>query len=129
AFTSDIQLYRLSEAYLFKAEILAERQRVSEAIGWVNKVVGRAYGNPDHYSGSTFSPEELKGVILDERCIEFALECKSWFDLIRFGEVFTRVPSLVGREDDKQGNVLYMPVHISSMAVNPNIKQTPGFVE
>ena len=59
--------------------------------------------------------------------IEFAGECKSWFDLIRFGEVFNRVPALVGRENDNQGNILLLPVNDDTISRNPKIKQTPGY--
>lgn len=126
AFTSNTLVYRFSEALLFKAEILAERSMVSESVEILNRVVARAYGNPSFYADN-ISVDELKTLILEERIIEFAGEAKSWFDLIRFGEVFNRVPSLSGRENDNEGNILYMPVHHSVFSTNPNIEQTPGF--
>lgn len=125
-FTSDTRIYRLAEAYLFKAEILAEKEQFTEALSYLNTVVKRAYGVDNFYT-SVADKEELNNILLDERIIEFAGECKSWFDMIRFGEVFNRVPSLAGRENDKQGNILYFPVHVNSFSVNPHIKQTPGF--
>ena len=125
-FTSDTQVYRFAEAYLFKAEILAQLGQIDEALDYINKVVKRAYG-VDNYYTSVESAEQLNDILLDERIVEFAGECKSWFDMIRFGEVFTRVPSLVGRENDAEGNILYFPVHTSSFSANPNITQTPGF--
>lgn len=125
-FTSDTRIYRLAEAYLFKAEILAEQGQFVEALSYINSVVKRAYGMDDFYT-SVSNKEELNNILLEERIIEFAGECKSWFDMIRFGEVFNRVPSLAGREKDKQGNVLYFPVHVNSFSANPNIKQTPGY--
>ncbi|MFD2554806.1 RagB/SusD family nutrient uptake outer membrane protein [Sphingobacterium tabacisoli] len=125
-FTSDTRIYRFAEAYLFKAEILAEQGQFTAALKYINMVVKRAYGTDQFYT-SVSDKKELETILLDERIIEFAGECKSWFDMIRLGQVFQRVPSLAGREQDKQGNILYFPVHVNSFAVNPNIKQTPGF--
>jgi hypothetical protein len=57
---------------------------------------------------------------------EFAAEGKTWWDFIRFGVVFTKVPGLTGREDEQ--NVLLWPVNSASINGNPNIKQTPGLL-
>lgn len=124
-FTTDTRYYRFAEAILFKAEILAERNNAS-AVEYLNKTIKRATG-VDNYYPASLSGKDLKDAILDERMIEFAGEMKSWFDLIRFGEVFTRVPDLVGREDDKKGNVLYLPIYNQSLARNPNLSQTEGY--
>lgn len=124
-FTTDTRIYRLAEAYMYKAEILAEKGQYPEACQMLNKVVARAYNDPQHYEGLT--GEEFEDTLLDERMIEFAGECKSWFDLIRFGVVFDRVPSLKGRESEKEGNILLLPVHYDTISRNPKIKQTPGY--
>lgn len=126
AFTTDTRVYRFAEAIMFKAEILAERGNISQAVIQLNKVVNRAYTNPMFYS-EAMSADEFKTALLDERMIEFAGEGKSWFDLIRFGEVFKRVPSLVGRENDKKGNILYLPVFNTTISLNTNIIQTDGY--
>ena len=126
AFSTDTRVYRFAEAYMFKAEILAERELYSEAVKVLNEVVTRAYNEKNHYP-ETLSGDEFKETLLDERMIEFAGECKSWFDLIRFGKVFERVPSLLGRENDNQGNILLLPVHDDTISRNTKIKQTPGF--
>ena len=47
--------------------------------------------------------------------------------MIRFGEVFNRVPTLAGRENDNQGNILLLPVNDDTISRNPKIKQTPGY--
>lgn len=125
-FTTDTRIYRLAEAYLFKAEILAEQGNYPKAVEYLNDVVARAYNEKEHYP-KTLAGEEFKAALLDERMIEFAGECKSWFDLIRFGEVFNRVPTLAGRENDNQGNILLLPVNDDTISRNPKIKQTPGY--
>ncbi len=126
AFVTDTRVYRFAEAIMFKAEILAERENIPLAVTELNKVVNRAYGNPAFYQ-QTMSVDEFKTALLDERMIEFAGECKSWFDLIRFKEAFKRVPSLVGRENDKKGNILYLPVFNTTISLNTKITQTEGY--
>lgn len=125
-FSSDTRVYRMAEAILYKAEILAERGNYPQAVAELNKVVKRAYGVNSYYP-STLAGEDFKETLLDERMIEFAGECKSWFDLIRFGKVFERVPSLERREHDKEGNILYLPVNENTISRNTKIKQTPGY--
>lgn len=125
-FSSDTRIYRFAEAILFKSEILAARGNYPGAIKELNKVVKRAYG-VDSFYPSTLSGEDFMNALLDERIIEFAGECKVWFDLIRFGKVFQRVPSLFRRENDKEGNILYLPVNEDTISRNTKIKQTPGY--
>lgn len=124
-FSTDTRYYRFAEAILFKAEILAERND-EKAVDYLNQTIKRATGVSNYYA-STLTGKDLKDAILDERMIEFAGELKSWYDLIRFDEIFKRVPDLVGREGDKEGNVLYFPVYNQSLSRNPKIKQTPGY--
>ena len=125
-FNTDTRIYRFAEALMFYAEILAEKNDIPNAVAQLNDVVARAYGVPDYYR-TDMSKDEFMTALLDERIIEFAGECKSWFDMIRFGEVFKRVPTLVGRENDKEGNILLMPVFHETINRNSKIKQTPGY--
>lgn len=124
-FSTDTRYYRFAEAILFKAEILAEKNSPN-AITYLNRTIKRATGI-DNYYPQSLSGKDLKDAILDERMIEFAGELKSWFDLIRFGEVFTRVPDLVGKENEKEGNILYFPLFTQTLSRNPKLEQTPGY--
>jgi starch-binding outer membrane protein, SusD/RagB family len=126
AFVSDTRIYRLAEAILFKAEILAEKNDFAGAVTQLNKVASRAYGTPTKYT-TALTGEAFKETLLDERMIEFAGECKSWFDLIRFGKAFDRVASLKNRQADKKGNILLLPINNDTINRNPKIKQTPGY--
>lgn len=123
---SDTRIYRLAEAYMFKAEILNELERTSEAIDVLNEVIERAYGTDAYYDRS-MSKEEANDILIKERIIEFAAEGKSWFDIIRFGKAFELIPSLIGREDEHEGNILLFPVAQSTAAKNHNIELTPGY--
>jgi hypothetical protein len=70
---------------------------------------------------------QVNDAILRERIVEFTAEGKSWFDFIRFGKAFELIPSLVGRQGDREGNILLMPIAPSTLSNNPKIKQTPGY--
>ena len=123
---TDTRVYRLAEAILFRAEALNALGSTAEALIEVNKIAERAYGVADYYP-NTLTQEELDAVILHERLIEFGAEGKSWFDFIRFGKAFELIPSLVGRENDYEGNILLLPVNPATITKNPNITQTPGY--
>ncbi|MEQ8422070.1 MAG: RagB/SusD family nutrient uptake outer membrane protein [Arenibacter algicola] len=123
-FTSDIPIYRYAEALLFKAEIENSMGNTSAAMGYLNTLAERAYGQTNHYTGE-LSQNNLDQIILEERLKEFAAEGKSWWDLIRFGEVFERVATLNGRESEQ--NILFWPVNVESINRNQNIEQTIGY--
>lgn len=123
--TDNLIIYRITEAILFKAEILNALDRTDEAIIELNKIAKRAYSKDNYYAVG--SKEEVDSLILRERIIEFAAEGKSWFDIIRFGKAFEMIPSLVGRENDNSGNVLLLPVDINILSRNLKLKQTEGF--
>jgi len=122
-FTSDIVIYRSAEAILFKAEIQNALGNKANSINQLNIIAKRAYG-VDNYYPDTLTKAEVDNAIIDERLKEFVAEGKIWWDYIRFGVVFDRVPQLQGRENDE--NILLWPVSVTSMNTNPNIKQTPG---
>lgn len=124
-FDSDIIAYRYADAILLDAEIENELGNAAIAVESLNKLASRAYGVENYYS-STLSPEAINELILEERMKEFTAEGKTWWDLIRFGKVFEKVPSLVGRQNEE--NILLWPVSSSSINRNPNIKQTPGYL-
>lgn len=124
-FDSDVVVYRYADVLLFNAEIENALGNKSGAITELNKIAKRAYGI-DNYYAATLSAAEVDSKIIDERMKEFAAEGKIWWDFVRFGVAFTRVPSLVGRQNEE--NILLWPVNSASINGNPNIKQTPGFL-
>lgn len=109
---------------MFKAEIEIAHNNNSEALKYINQVAKRAYGKDNYYAGS-YTRQEIENILLDERLKELASEGKSWFDLIRLGQVFNRVKSLHGRENEL--NILLWPVNNASINTNPAITQTPGY--
>src|SRR5665647_2636193 len=124
-FNSDIVVYRYADVVLFNAEIENALGNTGIAITELNKIAKRAYG-VDNYYPSTLSANEVNNKILDERMKEFTAEGKIWWDFVRFGVAFIKVPSLVGRETEQ--NILLWPVNAASINGNPNIIQTPGYL-
>lgn len=123
---TDTRIYRFAEAILFRAEAMNGLGETPGAILELNKIAKRAYGVDDFYP-NTLTSQEVDSLILHERIIEFGAEGKSWFDIIRFGKAFELIPTLVGRENDYQGNILLMPVNPSTITNNPKVVQTPGY--
>ncbi|WP_167616684.1 RagB/SusD family nutrient uptake outer membrane protein [Maribellus sediminis] len=123
-FDADVVVYRYADVVLFNAEIENALGNKDAAITELNKIAKRAYG-VDNYYPTTLSATEVDTKIVDERLKEFAAEGKTWWDFVRFGVAFTRVPSLVGRESET--NVLLWPVNAASINGNPNITQTEGY--
>ena len=68
--------------------------------------------------------EENDEAILQERLLEFALECKRWFDLVRFDKAFELVPSLQGRSDPA---LLYFPIPSSVLSLEPLVEPNTGW--
>lgn len=123
-FDSDVIVYRYADAILFDAEIKMAKNDLTGAIASLNQIAERAYGEMNFYP-NTLSATELNQVILRERQKEFAAEGKLWWDYIRLGVVFEEAPYLVGRENEL--NVLLWPISQTSINLNPNIVQTPGY--
>ena len=121
-FTSDIPIYRYAEALLFKAEI--ENELNGTPLFYLNQIAQRAYGKENYYP-STLTKEEINEAIFNERLKEFAAEGKSWWDYIRMGYVFTKIPSLLGRQNET--NILLWPISSDCFENNPNIRQTIGY--
>ena len=123
-YDSDYRLYRYADAVMLKAEIQNELGSQANAIAAVNKIAKRAYGKDNYYDGN-YSKAEVDEIIINERMKEFATEGKTWFDLVRMGKAFEKVPTLAGKQNQK--NILLWPVANASINYNPNIKQTEGY--
>lgn len=120
-FNSDYIFYRYADVLLFDAEIACAENNLQQAASSLNAVAGRATGKTDTYKASMSSAELLNG-ILNERLKEFCCEGRLWWDYIRLGVVFDKVPALVGKENKK--NILLWPVSQTSLNDNQNIQQT-----
>ena len=127
----DFPMFRLADAYLMYAEIFLRGGggTQADALGYVNAVRQRAYGNT---AGNISSGELNLDFILDERARELHWECHRRTDLIRFGK-FTggsyvwpwkgNVPN--GAPTPSYRNIF--PIPANSIAGNPNLNQNSGY--
>ena len=120
-YTDDYKIYRYADALLMRAEIHNGLNDQGAAVADLNMTRNKA-GVGDYAGG--MSQPEVDDAILSERAVEFAFEGKRWWDLVRFGKAYELVPSLVGRENEQP---ILWPISQNTMALNPNLKQTPGY--
>lgn len=123
-FVDDVILYRYADVLLMKAE--AKNGLGEDPTPEMKEVRLRAYGQ-ENYAEHEFvngSFEENDAAILQERLLEFALECKRWFDLVRFDKAFDLVPSLAGRDNPE---LLYFPIPNSVLSLEPLVEPNSGW--
>ena len=125
---TDLPIIRLADVYLMLAECYlrgAAGITKSEALGYVNEVRERAYGNS---SGNIQANDLTLDFIIDERARELAIEMVRRTDLVRF-DYFTTDKYLWdfkgGQPDgvavDSKYNVYPLPY--AEQTANPNMKQ------
>ncbi|MEN7550705.1 RagB/SusD family nutrient uptake outer membrane protein [Rapidithrix thailandica] len=123
-FMDDVILYRYADVLLMMAE--AKNGLNQDPSAEINEVRQRAYGDDFDahvFTGGTQAENDV--AILKERLLEFAFEGKRWWDLVRFGKAFERVPSLQNRSG--QEHLLLFPISESTMSLNSKITQNPGY--
>lgn len=128
---TDFPMFRIEDAYLIYAEAVLRGGSgdLNKALGYVNAVRTRAYGN----DGANIKANELTlDFILDERAREFYWECHRRTDLVRFGRFSESsylwpwkggVPE--GKSTSKHLEVF--PIPSSDLGANPNLRQNPGY--
>nr|MBI1232280.1 RagB/SusD family nutrient uptake outer membrane protein [Cytophagales bacterium] len=123
-FLDDIVIYRYGELLLLTAE--AKNALGLDPTPEMNMIRQRAYqGDFDEYRFVSGSIEANDEAILKERLFELAFEGKRWWDLVRFGKAFEKVPSL----QNKAGNnhLLLWPITLETISLNSKITQNPGY--
>ena len=131
AWQAPIRLFRIEDAYLIYAEAVLRGGAgdLNKALGYVNAIRTRAYGN----DGANIRSNELTlDFILDERARELYWECQRRTDLVRFGRFSEStylwpwkggVPE--GKSTSKHLEVF--PIPSSDLGANPNLRQNPGY--
>jgi hypothetical protein len=123
-FASDYILYRYADVVLMKAE--AKNALGQDPTTEMNAIRQRAYGAD--FASHTFvngAKAANDDAILKERLLEFTLEGKRWWDLVRFGKAFDLVPSLVGKQ--AQTYLLYFPIGTATRTRETLVDETPGW--
>ena len=92
----------------------------------INMIRARAFKNDfDEFRFTNGSKEVNDEAILQERLFELAFEGKRWWDLVRFGKAFEKVPSLNNRAG--QNHLLLWPITLETISLNSRIVQNPGY--
>jgi hypothetical protein len=125
---NDYVLYRLTEIYFNKAEALMRKNNgvaTAEVVNLVNQSKQRRFSAVDWvteaYTIATLTMDEF----LAERGREFVFEGKRRADMIRFGKFVTAAWWDHTPSNDANRNVF--PIPFSQKAINPNLKQNPGY--
>ncbi len=126
---TDFPMFRLADVYLMYAEAVLRGGggNLGTAIGYVNSLRERAFGNASNNVGSI----DLN-FILDERARELHWEATRRTDLIRYGK-FTDgsyVWPFKGGAVNGQGVGSFLnifPIPNSDINANPNLSQNPGY--
>ena len=123
---TDFPVFRLADVYLMLAEAVVkggEGSSRSVALGYVNKLRARAYGDN---SGNITDGQMTADFILDERARELYLECVRRTDLIRYGKFTTssyrwqwKGGTKDGRAVDSKYNIY--PIPSTELTANPNL--------
>lgn len=129
---TDFPVFRLADAYLMYAEAVLRGGSggdLTSALGYVNAVRARAYGNT---TGNITSDQLTLNFILDERARELYGECHRRTDLIRFGRFSTSSYVWEWKGNVKTGistdsHLDLFPIPSTDMGANPNLVQNPGY--
>lgn len=121
----NIQVFRLAEMYLIRAEARAQQGKVSGAGGGLadlNIIRERARLDPLELT----SPSQLLLAIEQERQVELAFEGHRWYDLKRTGRANTVMRAVTSNWDDT--DLLY-PVPLREIQNNSGLsgEQNPGY--
>jgi len=126
---ANVSIIRYAELLLIHAEAENELNGpTGPAYASLNKVRNRA-GLPDLTPG--LSKDQFRDSLYLDRRLELVWEYQRWFDLIRQKDasgksIFVQSLHAVGKTNAQEYHRLY-PIPLNELAVNPNIKQNPGW--
>lgn len=130
--STDFPMFRLADAYLMYAEAVVRGGSggdMTTAVGYVNQLRQRAYGNA---SGNITSAGLTLNFLLDERGRELYWEGHRRTDLVRFGQFTNGTYVWEWKGNTKNGaqtasyRDLY-PIPINDLNANPNLIQNIGY--
>jgi hypothetical protein len=140
--TANWIIYRLSDVILMKAEALVEldgESNFASAMKCVDQTYLRSnVGQDSLYLKDYDSKPQMESLVLRERQRELMFEGKRWYDLMRVARrenSVTTINSFVNHKVSGNGaavsalvmDALYMPIALSELQVNPNLKQNPYY--
>lgn len=139
--TSNWIIYRLADVILMKAEALAQKDRLQEAVQCVNITYLRSNADADSLEIENYATKlDVENLVLRERQRELLFEGKRWFDLVRLSKRDGNVARLNSYVQIKQEtstaplgaatlDAMYMPVSRRELNVNKKLVQNPYYEE
>jgi len=123
---NDYIILRYSDVLLMYAEALAEEGDLNNALNYLNMVHQRA-GLPEILSSELPDIQSMKEALLKERKLEFPLEGKIWFDLIRTGTAISEIAKIGITIQEYQ--LIYPVPHTEVEKINNDniFPQNPGY--
>lgn len=123
---TDFPVFRLADVYLMLAESVVRGgtgSSMTEALGYVNQLRDRAYGNT---SGRIKETDLTADFILNERARELYWECTRRTDLIRYGKFTTSSYLWQWKGGVKDGQAVdskynIYPIPAAELSANPNL--------
>lgn len=132
---TDFPLFRLADVYLMYAESVARGGTggdISIAIGYVNELRDRAYGDTAHRIDAAWLKANNYENVLNERGRELYWEGVRRMDLIRFGKFASSSYTwpakggvITGVSVDNKYNLF--PIPVSDLSVNGKLEQNEGY--
>jgi hypothetical protein len=134
---TDFPMFRLAEAYLIYAEAVLRGGSggdVATAVGYINNLRQRAYGNANgNITAAQLTPAATGlNFILDERARELYWEAKRRTDLIRYDRFTTGTYLWPWKGGVAAGTAVgahrnLYPIPAAEINANPTLKQNPGY--
>jgi hypothetical protein len=137
-----IYVMRLADILLLHAEALANTGNAGGAADIVDRIRTRAGVATKVTAAERASAETMKEVVLNERRLELAFEGQRWFDLMRFGDDYSKLKeisdgaNIVGSPSydaynqirrPMNDNRVLLPVPTNVIVNNTSIEQNPGY--
>lgn len=119
-YDNNFRIIRYAEVLLMAAEAnnRATAPNDTKALGYLNQVRARAFGDANHAASSTGTA--LKQAIWDERRLELAMEGDRFFDLVRTGQAATKLTGFKAGKNE----VFAIPQNEVDIA---RLTQNPGY--
>ncbi|MCL6217801.1 RagB/SusD family nutrient uptake outer membrane protein [Zunongwangia pacifica] len=129
---TDLPLIRMAEIYLTYAEAVTRGGsggNIQEAVGYINELRERAFGNAD---GNISSSDLTTDFVLDERARELYWEGQRRTDLIRYNDFTTGSYLWPFKGGSKSGTSVsdyrtLFPLPSNIILINPNLTQNTGY--
>ncbi len=130
-------LYRYSDVLLMLAECYNETGQSGEALGYLNQVRQRGFGDSSHDIEDS-DQSNLRQIIANERRLELAFENKRYDDLIRTNQLIPVMTEFGAMMKDKfsyllpesytitENDLLY-PIPFQEIQLNDLLVQNPGY--